>query len=87
MDKFYLTSFKTFFKIGVFTLSGHTHAMQFMIGNWSPASFVYKEWGGLFSEGDRALSVSTGIGGFIPFRFGVPGEIVVVTLRRLKVEG
>ena len=69
------------------TLSGHTHAMQFMIGNWSPASFVYKEWGGLFSEGDRALSVSTGIGGFIPFRFGVPGEIVVVTLRRLKVEG
>ena len=69
------------------TLSGHTHAMQFMIGNWSPASFVYKEWGGLFSEGDRVLSVSTGIGGFIPFRFGVPGEIVVVTLRRLKVEG
>lgn len=68
------------------TLSGHTHAMQFMIGNWSPASFVYKEWGGLFSEGARALIVSTGIGGFIPFRFGVPGEIVVVTMRRLKVE-
>ena len=66
------------------TLSGHTHAMQFMIGNWSPASFVYKEWGGLFSEGARALIVSTGIGGFIPFRFGVPGEIVVITMRRLK---
>ena len=66
------------------TLSGHTHAMQFMIGNWSPASFVYKEWGGLFSEGTRALIVSTGIGGFIPFRFGVPGEIVVITMRRLK---
>ena len=68
------------------TLSGHTHAMQFMIGNWSPASFVYKEWRGLFSEGARALIVSTGIGGFIPFRFGVPGEIVVITMRRLKVE-
>ena len=68
------------------TLSGHTHAMQFMIGNWSPASFVYKEWGGLFSEGARTLIVSTGIGGFIPFRFGVPGEIVVITMRRLKVE-
>ena len=66
------------------TLSGHTHAMQFMIGNWSPASFVYKEWGGLFSEGARALIVSTGIGGLIPFRFGVPGEIVVITMRRLK---
>lgn len=69
------------------TLSGHTHAMQFMIGNWSPASFVYKEWGGFFSEGARALIVSTGIGGFIPFRFGVPGEIIVVTMRRLKIEG
>lgn len=68
------------------TLSGHTHAMQFMIGNWSPASFVYNEWGGLFSEGARALIVSTGIGGFIPFRFGVPGEIIVITMRRLKVE-
>lgn len=68
------------------TLSGHTHAMQFMIGNWSPASFVYKEWGGVFYEGARALIVSTGIGGFIPFRFGVPGEIIVVTMRRLKVE-
>ena len=68
------------------TLSGHTHAMQFMIGNWSPASFVYKEWGGLFREGARVLIVSTGIGGFIPFRFGVPGEIVVITMRRLKVE-
>ena len=66
------------------TLSGHTHAMQFMIGNWSPASFVYKEWGGVFYEGARALIVSTGIGGFIPFRFGVPGEIVVITMRRLK---
>ena len=69
------------------TLSGHTHAMQFMIGNWSPASFVYKEWGGVFYEGARALIVSTGIGGFIPFRFGVPGEIIVVTMRRLKIEG
>ena len=68
------------------TLSGHTHAMQFMIGNWSPASFVYKEWGGVFYEGARALIVSTGIGGFIPFRFGVPGEIIVITMRRLKVE-
>ena len=68
------------------TLSGHTHAMQFMIGNWSPASFVYKEWGGVFYEGARALIVSTGIGGFIPFRFGVPGEIVVITMRRLKIE-
>ncbi|MDD5895375.1 MAG: metallophosphoesterase, partial [Prevotellaceae bacterium] len=64
------------------TLSGHTHAMQFGLFGWSPASWVYTEWGGLFLEGFRAINVSTGMGGFIPFRFGMPGEIVVVTLRR-----
>ena len=64
------------------TLSGHTHAMQFGLFGWSPASWVYTEWGGLFHEGSRAINVSTGMGGFIPFRFGMPGEIVVVTLRK-----
>ena len=68
------------------TLSGHTHAMQFMIGSWSPASFIYKEWGGVYFEGSRALSVSTGVGGFIPFRFGVPGEIVVIELKMKSEE-
>lgn len=68
------------------TLSGHTHAMQFMIGSWSPASFIYKEWGGVYFDGSRALSVSTGIGGFIPFRFGVPGEIVVIELKMKSEE-
>lgn len=63
------------------TLSGHTHAMQFMIGSWSPASFVYSEWGGMYYEGNRAINVSTGAGGFLPFRFGVPNEIVVITLK------
>lgn len=62
------------------TLSGHTHAMQFMIGSWSPASFVYKEWGGMYYKGNRAINVSTGAGGFLPFRLGVPNEIVVITL-------
>lgn len=62
------------------TLSGHTHAMQFELGHWSPASLLYKEWGGMYYEGGRAINVSTGLGGFIPFRFGIPGEIVVITL-------
>lgn len=66
------------------TLSGHTHAMQFEIGSWSPAALVYKEWGGVYHSGDRAINVSTGLGGFVPFRFGVPGEIVVITLHRKK---
>ena len=66
------------------TLCGHTHAMQFALFGWSPASWVYDEWGGMFYEGDRAINVSTGMGGFIPFRFGVPGEIVVVELKKMK---
>lgn len=64
------------------TLSGHTHAMQFVVCGWSPIAFKYREWGGMYYEGDRAINVSTGLGGFLPFRFGVPGEVVVVTLRR-----
>ena len=64
------------------TLSGHTHAMQFCLFGWSPSSLIYSEWGGMFYEGNRAINVSTGLGGFIPFRFGVPGEIVVITLKR-----
>ncbi len=64
------------------TLSGHTHAMQFSLFGWSPSSLIYSEWGGVFCEGGRAINVSTGLGGFIPFRFGVPGEIVVITLKR-----
>lgn len=64
------------------TLSGHTHAMQFVMFGWSPVAFKYKEWGGLYSEDGRDLYVSTGLGGFLPFRFGVPGEIVVITLHR-----
>lgn len=64
------------------TLSGHTHAMQFSVFGWSPASLVYDEWGGMYYEGMRALNVSTGLGGFIPFRFGATAEVVEITLRK-----
>lgn len=62
------------------TLSGHTHGMQFAIFGWSPMSLKQNEWGGMFREGNRALYVSTGLGGLVPFRLGLPGEIVVITL-------
>ena len=62
------------------TLSGHTHGMQFAIFGWSPMSLKLNEWGGMFREGNRALYVSTGLGGLVPFRLGLPGEIVVITL-------
>lgn len=64
------------------TLSGHTHAMQFEVLGWSPASLLYKEWGGMYHEGHRAINVSVGMGGFIPFRIGASNEIVVITLRK-----
>ena len=64
------------------TLGGHTHAGQMKIFGWSPAALSYDEWGGMYYEGQRALNVSTGVGGFIPFRLGASNEIVVITLRK-----
>ena len=64
------------------TLSGHTHGGQLSLLGWSPASLRCHEYAGLYYMGDRAINVSTGLSGVIPFRFGVPPEIVVITLRK-----
>ena len=63
-------------------LAGHTHAMQFRLGNFSPAEWNYAEWGGLYREGNQQLYVSTGVGGNIAFRFGVYPTIDLLTLTR-----
>jgi len=69
------------------TLSGHTHGMQAGIQTawfqWSPVSFKYDEWGGLFSHMGQHLYVNQGFGfiGF-PGRLGMRPEITVITLRR-----
>lgn len=63
------------------TLSGHTHGMQLKIGGFSPSSWIYPEWGGLYTEGGQLLFVSTGAGGNLPFRLGAWPEIVEITLR------
>ena len=63
------------------TLSGHTHAMQFMIGSWSPMDLLGKEWNGWYKEGNQSLFVTSGLGALIPFRFGATAEIVVIELR------
>ncbi len=68
------------------TLSGHTHGGQFSLFGWSPVSLGYGEWRGFTYEGSRAIYVSTGIGGLVPFRLGMPGEIVVITLKSKKVK-
>lgn len=64
------------------TLSGHTHGGQISLLGWSPVAIRYPEWGGMTYEGSRAINVSTGLGALIPFRIGLPGEIVVITLRK-----
>ena len=64
------------------TLSGHTHGGQFSFFGWSPASLVFDEVKGLYEYQGRYLYVTTGLGGVVPFRFGTPGEIVVITLRK-----
>lgn len=64
------------------TLSGHTHATQILIGQWSPARWKYDEWMGLYSEGDQHLYVNTGIGSVGPaVRIGIKPEVSVLTLR------
>jgi len=64
------------------TLSGHTHGGQFALFGLTPASFIYKESNGLYKVGERALYVSKGVGGVVPFRFGTTPEIVVITLKK-----
>ena len=69
------------------TLSGHTHAAQFILFGWSPAQYIYKEWDGLYKEGNQQLYVNVGIGFVgLPFRFGAWPEITVFTLHKGAVE-
>ncbi|MDD7317481.1 MAG: metallophosphoesterase [Prevotella sp.] len=67
------------------TLSGHTHGGQINIAGLSPAAVSYDEYDGMYiDDSGRALFVTTGIGGFVPFRLGVRPEVVVITLRKGK---
>jgi predicted MPP superfamily phosphohydrolase len=69
------------------TLSGHTHGMQFGIERFgirfSPVSFRYKKWAGLYQEGEQFLYVNRGFGylGF-PGRVGIYPEITEIVLKR-----
>lgn len=69
------------------TLSGHTHGMQFGIERfgikWSPVSFKYKKWAGLYQVGKQYLYVNRGFGylGF-PGRVGIYPEITAITLTK-----
>ena len=64
-------------------LSGHTHGGQLRLFGWSPV--VPSRYGGRFAYGHTRTNcdviVSSGLGcSIMPFRLGVPPEIVLVTL-------
>ena len=65
------------------TLSGHTHAGQIKLLGHSVSEIKYKEWNGMYYEGNRALMISSGVGeALVPFRLGAWPNIDVVVLKR-----
>jgi hypothetical protein len=64
-------------------LAGHTHGMQFGIDSkifkWSPVQYMYKQWAGLYGDGEQKLYVNRGFGflGY-PGRLGILPEITVL---------
>jgi predicted MPP superfamily phosphohydrolase len=57
--------------------AGHTHGFQFGVElgdfKWSPSQYAYKQWAGLYTEGNQHLYVNRGFGylGY-PGRIGMP---------------
>ena len=65
------------------TLSGHTHSGQFRLFGWSPVSWVYDEWNGVYRDSAQVLHVSSGVGCVpVPMRIGAWPEINVIILRK-----
>jgi predicted MPP superfamily phosphohydrolase len=62
------------------TLAAHTHGAQVRVFG-RPLIDAYPFVQGLYRRGDSYLDVSAGFGHWLPIRFGVPREIVIVTLR------
>jgi uncharacterized protein len=69
------------------TFSGHTHGAQFGIEipgfRWSPVQYFYKQWAGLYRDGQQYLYVNRGLGflGY-PGRVGISPEITVMELSK-----
>jgi len=76
---------RTLYKDIDLTLSGHTHGAQFGIETagfkWSPIKYMYKQWAGIYKEGQQYLYVNRGFGylGY-PGRLGIRPEIGILTL-------
>lgn len=72
------------------TLSGHTHGMQFgfnipKVYEWSPAKYMYPEWGGLYQKQNQYIYVNRGFG-FHAYsgRVGIWPEITLLELKKSK---
>lgn len=69
------------------TFAGHTHGYQMGVSlgkyTWSPAQYRFKQWAGLYQEGNQYLYVNRGFGciGY-PGRIGMPPELTIVELKR-----
>ncbi len=69
------------------SFAGHTHGFQFGVEiggfKWSPSQYVYKQWAGLYTEGNQHLYVNRGFGylGY-PGRIGMPPELTIIELKR-----
>ena len=66
------------------TMSGHTHGGQVGLGSFNASSFTYRENDGMYEQDGRHLFVSRGLGAAIPLRFGITGEVVLMTLHKKK---
>jgi predicted MPP superfamily phosphohydrolase len=74
-----------------FSLSGHTHGMQWGIKiagiKFSIAALVNEVWGGLYKHNNSVLYVNTGLGNVgIPWRLDMAPEVTVFRLKRSKVD-
>ena len=68
------------------TLSGHTHGGQLALFGLRATQVMGKNDCGLYEDSGRYLYVTSGLGGLLPFRFGVSPEIVVITLHSASVK-
>lgn len=67
--------------------AGHTHGMQFGIEigdfKWSPVQYRYKQWAGLYQEGQQHLYVNRGFGFLVfPGRIGILPEVTILELKK-----
>ena len=69
------------------SFAGHTHGFQFGVEvgdfKWSPSQYAYKQWAGLYTEGNQHLYVNRGFGylGY-PGRIGMPPELTIMELKK-----